>query len=233
VVEQMAESLGEAGFAGHLLFVALLTACGVPVAWGFSVILAAAGYVYGWAAMPACEVGTVSGALFGFYVSRFTMKTAVKRQVGALSHQRRAQVHALLAGLTTRETGFVLFASMRMTPILAYGWVNGIAGALTDMPVGLYFTSTLVGTQMDIVSRIYLGTAIRTLTDTSSSNVTLANAVLPDDPSAIPMLVVQIVAMLLVIIVPSVIGNRILRRLLRKSQLDATRPPGRTEGVIV
>ena len=47
-------------------------------------------------------------------------------------------MHALLGGLTTRRAGLLLFASMRMTPLLTFGWVNGIAGALTDVPVALF-----------------------------------------------------------------------------------------------
>jgi hypothetical protein len=274
--------------------------------------------------VPACEFGCLLGALFGFVLSRGTQKEAVKRQIASLPQKRQEQVpgprdlalaqpcpraqnaptrppllappqvHALLGGLTTRRAGLLLFASMRMTPLLTFGWVNGIAGALTDVPVALFALASMMGTpprpekraprlagpvmargpcrpcdarspappepagrsmpvssrrhlrprfpfcaaagvQMDICTRIYVGNTLRLATDAAEGsgggnatadgggNHTGAGAGAGvEDPARIPLLIVQICMLLIVLIVPTVVGNRILKRMLaERAQAEA------------
>lgn len=160
-LQRLTEWIGTLGMWGHAIIVLLLALMGLPFAWGFSVTLACAGYLYGWAAVPACEVGCLAGAMLGFALSRRTLKASVRRQIASLPSKRREQVRALLGGLTRPRAGLLLFAALRMTPLLAFGWVNGIAGALTELPAPLFALSTLLGVQMDICTRIYLGNALR------------------------------------------------------------------------
>ena len=119
---------------------------------------AAAGYLYGWKAVPACEFGCLLGALFGFVLSRGTQKEAVKRQIASLPQKRQEQVpgprdlalaqpcpraqnaptrpplpappqvHALLGGLTTRRAGLGSTARRRICLIWARTWCVILVG---------------------------------------------------------------------------------------------------------
>lgn len=52
-----------------------------------------------------------------------------------------------------------------MTPALTFGWVNGLCGAMTDMKLGLYMLTLMMGNQVDLVLQTYIGITIREATD--------------------------------------------------------------------
>ena len=54
-------------------------------------------------------------------------------------------------------------ASLRVTPVFAFGWINGRAA--TDMSIYLYALSTVLGMQVDVVIYTNAGRVLRLATN--------------------------------------------------------------------
>ena len=227
--QALVDEVGKLGpVGGNVVFVALLVFTGLPFGWGFAVVLTSVGYLYGWYGMATNEGGAFLGAMAGFAFSRWGCRGWVQRQIGRLSPKRRRQAKVLTTGVLRGRAGVLFLASLRVTPVFAFGWINGIAGAATDMSIYLYALSTVLGMQVDVVIYTNAGRVLRLATNaarlllagggvnngTSAANGTLAGG---EDDGSNAMLIVQIVVSVLLVVGATLYGRFLLKRAMAKA----------------
>ncbi len=167
--QALALSIGEFGAWGHVLFAALVCFTGQPFAWGFSMVVQTAAFTYGWWALPTMEAGAILGAVLGFLSTRRCLRGWVVRKVAEFPEEQRELIEAAQQGASRGLRAVVFFASVRLTPLLTFGWANAFAGALTDMGWGVFMSMTVIGIQVDLVLNTYIGTLVREVSDAAAA----------------------------------------------------------------
>ena len=164
----LALSIGEFGAWGHVLFAALVVFTGQPFAWGFSMVIQTAAFTYGWWSLPTMEAGAIVGAVLGFLSTHWCLRGWVVRKVAELPEKQRELIEAAEQGASRGPRAVLFFASVRLTPLLTFGWANAFAGALTDMGWGVFMSMTVIGIQVDLVLNTYIGTVVREVSDAAT-----------------------------------------------------------------
>ena len=104
---------------GFFIFILLFTLVSFPVAWGYMLLMLAAGYLYGYIYGPL--VVTFFGAV-GIIIAHLTMKNCCRDWI--LSKFYNRQIEAFIQ-VVESEQGFKIVALSRLTPI-PFGLQNGI-----------------------------------------------------------------------------------------------------------
>lgn len=107
-----------------LIFILLFTAVSFPVAWGYMLLMLAAGYLYGYIYGPL--VVTFFGAI-GIIIAHLTMKHCCRDWI--LSKFYNRQIEAFIQVVESKQ-GFKIVALSRLTPI-PFGLQNGIFSVST------------------------------------------------------------------------------------------------------
>ena len=165
------DNLSELGGWAHVIFVALFCYTGLPFGYGYSVVGIASGYVLGWQAIPACEVGTVLAVALGVFVSRRVFRAAIQRKLDTLPDKWSRPLKVLQDDIAKSPMGFIfLDVLVRLSDNLTLGMNNAFSGAMTDVPIPLATVSGLLAAQYSVVFGVYTGTMLRR---TSNEGVTI------------------------------------------------------------
>ena len=104
----------------------------------YSVFIQTSGYVFGWVGLATSEVGTLLGGVVGFYLSRYWLKAWAQDKIKSFHPNHRKLITIARQSMSSGRGSIFFFSSIRMTPALTFGWVNGLCGAMTEMKLGLY-----------------------------------------------------------------------------------------------
>mgnify|MGYP003953477365 CR=1 FL=1 len=230
------------GWAGHVLFLCLVALTGQPWMWGYAVTIQTSAFAYGWVSLVAMELGSFLGASLGFIASRRCLRRWVQAQAAPFSGRTRRIIDISQTKVSKGREGVFFFTLVRMTPLVAFGWANGIAGGLTDMQWGVFVPMTLLGSQLDLILNSYIGIVFRELVDrtsaleksgdasgslssssfgngTASSNVTAPSAtvsLLEEDPVGTIALLLQVMLCVLLFICSTLYGRHVLKKIVRE-----------------
>jgi uncharacterized membrane protein YdjX (TVP38/TMEM64 family) len=119
------------------IFILLFTAVSFPVAWGYMLLMLAAGYLYGYIYGPL--VVTFFGAI-GIIIAHLTMKYCCRDWI--LSKFYNRQIEAFIQVVESKQ-GFKIVALSRLTPI-PFGLQNGIFSVSTLIAIGIAESSVFV-----------------------------------------------------------------------------------------
>lgn len=149
-----------------LIFILLFTAVSFPVAWGYMLLMLAAGYLYGYIYGPL--VVTFFGAI-GIIIAHLTMKHCCRDWI--LSKFYNRQIEAFIQVVEGKQ-GFKIVALSRLTPI-PFGLQNGIF-SLTNIALFKYSAASAVGLGPTAILNCYMGSTLRSIEDVLSdeSNAT-------------------------------------------------------------
>ena len=161
--------IAELGVAGHALFLCLVALTGQPWMWGYAVTIQTSAFAYGWVSLVTMEIGSFLGATLGFIVSRRCLRRWVQARAAHFSGRTRRIVNISQTKVSKGKGGVFFFSLMRMTPLVAFGWANGIAGGMTDMEWDVFVPMTLIGSQLDLILNSYIGVVFRELVDRTDS----------------------------------------------------------------
>lgn len=133
---------------GFTLLFTLMAACAMP---GTGVLALAAGMLFG-GLLGTLLVALAStfGATLSFLAARHLWRDAVQRRWG----HRLAGVEAGLA-----RDGALYLYSLRMLPIVPFSVLNALMG-LSAMPIGRFFSVSLIGMLAGSAAYAYAGTAL-------------------------------------------------------------------------
>jgi uncharacterized membrane protein YdjX (TVP38/TMEM64 family) len=219
-VERALAGLTDLGVTGHVIMVLLFVLTGLPFLSGYTVLLLVAGYMYGWAgSLATCQIGTLLGALVGFWSTRRCGRGAMQRRVDALRGHRKELVRAFLESLAGRYR-VVFWMGLRLTPITAFGWINGLAGALTDISLAEHLIMTAVSVQPDVLVKTFAGASLRGLVDLTTSNQTLTEAS-ATHPANVTQFIVQLVLSGVLVLGSACWGHMIMRAVFKRARAQS------------
>ena len=176
ILKTWALQLGALGLSAHFIFFFLFLLTGQPFGWGYSMFTQICGFVFGWQGLITAECGTLVGGLLGFYTSKRCLKTWATKKIQQFPARSKRLVDAARRSLSQGQGSFMFFTVIRMTPALTFGWVNGLCGGATEMPLYLYIATLVVGTQMDMILNIFIGTVAREANDAVDTAYNVENA---------------------------------------------------------
>lgn len=146
-VEEVRESIDEAGLLGALLFAVVYGAITLTPA-PKAVLSIAAGTLFGfWQAIPLVILGAMLGATTAFVLGRALGRDAVEKYVGA----RIDRVDALLS-----ERGLPAVIAVRLVPVIPFTVINYASG-LTGLRRRDYLIGTAIGMLPGIAAYVAIG----------------------------------------------------------------------------
>lgn len=146
-VEEVRESIDEAGLLGALLFALVYGAITLTPA-PKAVLSIAAGTLFGfWQAIPLVILGAMLGATTAFVLGRALGRDAVEKYVGA----RIDRVDALLS-----ERGIPAVIAVRLVPVIPFTVINYASG-LTGLRRRDYLIGTAIGMLPGIAAYVAIG----------------------------------------------------------------------------
>lgn len=146
-VEEVRESIDEAGLVGALLFAVVYGAITLTPA-PKAVLSIAAGTLFGfWQAIPLVILGAMIGATIAFVLGRALGRDAVEKYVGA----RIDRVDALLT-----ERGLPAVIAVRLVPVIPFTVINYASG-LTGLRRRDYLIGTAIGMLPGIAAYVAIG----------------------------------------------------------------------------
>lgn len=143
-----------------LIFILLFTLVSFPIAWGYMLLMLAAGYLYGYFYGPL--VVTFFGA-FGIIIAHLTMKHCCRDWI--LSKFYNRQIEAFIQVVESKQ-GFKVVALSRLTPI-PFGLQNGIF-SLTNISLIKYSAASAIGLGPTAILNCYMGSTLRSMEDVLS-----------------------------------------------------------------
>lgn len=146
-VDEVRESIDEAGLGGALLFAVVYGAITLTPA-PKAVLSIAAGTLFGfWQALPLVILGAMLGATTAFVLGRALGRDAVEKYVGA----RIDRVDALLS-----ERGLPAVIAVRLVPVIPFTVINYASG-LTGLRRRDYLIGTAIGMLPGIAAYVAIG----------------------------------------------------------------------------
>ncbi|XP_061198393.1 transmembrane protein 64-like [Saccostrea echinata] len=146
------------------IFLLLFIVTSFPMAWGYILLMVAAGYLYGYIYGPIVVLicGTV-----GIIVAHLVMKNCCQNFIKKRFYN--SKMDAVIKVVQSSQ-GFKLIALARLTPI-PFGLQNGLF-SLTDIPLLSYCAASTIGLLPTTVLNCYMGSTLRTMSDvlTDQSN---------------------------------------------------------------
>ena len=123
-----------------------------------------------------------------------------------------------------------------MTPLVTFGWANGIAGGLTEMQWDVFIPMTLLGCQLDLILNTYIGISVREINDriaasadgggadeaqslgngTTGSNSSASVSPSDEDPLTQILPLLQIALCILMFCCTTLYGRRVLKKLVQE-----------------
>jgi len=143
-----------------LILVALYILVSLPIAWGYIVINAATGYLYG---MQMGILVTFSSATLGIILAHFVIKTFLVKYVERLIDMAEPEsiLKKLSLLLDSKKDAFQLVLLSRLTPI-PFGLQNSLF-AVSTMSFDKYLQATCLGLFPCQVINVYLGSTLRSM----------------------------------------------------------------------
>ncbi|KAK6185303.1 hypothetical protein SNE40_007566 [Patella caerulea] len=153
---------------GCAIFLVLYIIISFPIAWGYILLMLAAGYLYGFLYGPLLVLCCASAGLF---VSNIVMRHCCRQCFIAKFYSQKV---AVIISVIESDQGFKVIALTRLTPI-PFGLQNGLF-ALADISLFRYFTASVLGLMPMAILNCYMGSTLRSMDDVLSdeSNKTTA-----------------------------------------------------------
>jgi uncharacterized membrane protein YdjX (TVP38/TMEM64 family) len=165
IFQEFSINIGKLGFIAHVIFLLFFIQAGCVFGWGYAVTVQILGYVFGWKGLITSEIGTFLGGVLGFVTSRYCLKQWSLTKIQALSEHKQQLITIARKQISNGRTSIIFFSMIRMTPVLTFGFVNALCGALTEMNYTLYMFTLMVGHQMDIMVYTFVGLTLRQAMD--------------------------------------------------------------------
>ncbi|KAK3600579.1 hypothetical protein CHS0354_020973 [Potamilus streckersoni] len=148
------------------IFVILFSIVSFPIAWGFLLLILAAGYLYGFV---YGSIVVATGGAVGVTVAHLTMKKCCR--VYIMTHFYNENVTPVIR-VVEGVQGFKVVALTRLTPI-PFGLQNGLF-SLTNISLLPYVAASVMGLLPFTFLNCYIGSTLRSMEDvlTDESNQT-------------------------------------------------------------
>ncbi|KAL3858957.1 hypothetical protein ACJMK2_009202 [Sinanodonta woodiana] len=149
-----------------LIFIILFTIVSFPIAWGFVLLILAAGYLYGFF---YGSIVVATGGAVGVTVAHLTMKKCCRVYIMThLYNENMTPVIRVVEGVQ----GFKVVALTRLTPI-PFGLQNGLF-SLTNIPLLSYIAASVMGLLPFAFLNCYIASTLRSMEEvlTDESNQT-------------------------------------------------------------
>lgn len=170
------------GSLGYLVFYLAFVGISFPFTVGYTPLVVATGYLYGWFGFVLVSAGSVTGACAVFLLSRRLATTPWAAD--SLASLRSGRVGVLLLALVDSGLRGALLARLIPVPI---GICNAVL-SLTALPFSVFFLSTLFGLMPFQLTFVYFGSALHSLEDMFRGETQLG-------PAQTAVLIVQILVM--------------------------------------
>ena len=226
ILQSWAIYIGSLGWIAHGIFFLLFVMTALPFGWGYAMFLQVLGFIYGWQGAITAQICTLLSGIISFYISRHCLQNYATKKVKTFKPKRKKLIDAARTTLSKGQGSTLLFFSViRMTPALAYGWINGLCGALTEMNITTYVTTLMVGHQLDIWLNIFLGKIAREANDAIQKNNAVVanvtgNATTPKEESDIEgtMLIVQIILAIFLLIATTFWAQTLMKKIIEETE---------------
>lgn len=158
---QFSEWIEGLGFLGVVIFFLLLVWVSMPFGYNWSTTVVLVGFAYGWVSMILTNVGTIAGAVFAYYTSRYFMRSCMQHRVSKLSTKKRLYLAAVTQVIESGRGGFIMQILLRLQPVQTTGLTNAFFGVFTTIPMWKYILTTILGNQHAIVLLTSIGIMVR------------------------------------------------------------------------
>lgn len=155
------EFVEDTGPVGHVIFFAIFMFVGLPFGYNWSTVVLLVAFAYGWSSLIDVNLGTGISALANYHSSRLFLAKCVNRRMKALGPKKRLYLQAAKHVIENHKAGYLMLLLLRMQPVLPFGMANTFLGALCRLGPLKYLSSTMLGTQIDIVKLISIAVMVR------------------------------------------------------------------------
>ena len=158
-VEQFAVAVRDLGVVGHVIFASVIVFVVQPFGWGFSVVVIALGFTFGWVGLATTHIGLFVGSSLCFVVIKTTSRACLQAKIDDMEPKTRAICKNLMeATEKDNVTAVLVLIGLRQTP-LTTGIVSGML-SLTDISYVRFITTTHIGALIDTPVLINVGILI-------------------------------------------------------------------------
>lgn len=227
VFQEFSINIGKLGFVAHVIFLLFFIQAGCVFGWGYAVTVQILGYVFGWKGLITSEIGTLIGGLLGFVTSRYCLKQWSLTKIRALSENKQQLITIARKQISQGRTSVIFFSMIRMTPVLTFGFVNALCGALTEMNCTLYMFTLMIGHQMDIIVYTFVGLTLRQAVDIGGAgagggtNITSPSSSLNSSSGVEEIsIIIRIVLAIFLLIGTTLWSRYLLKKIIKNSSND-------------
>lgn len=167
-LQDAALGAAELGPVGHVIFIFFYIFVAMPFGWGFSLVIIAGGYCFGWLGLISAESGTLIGSLASYMVSKKLLTHWVKQKMKGFKPKTQKVLFSIEMVILSGKGGVGMQIGLRVNPVLPFGWTNAILG-MWEVPLPNFIVSTMLGTQMDIMLKTSLGIMAKTVGEFATS----------------------------------------------------------------
>mmetsp|Transcript_6724 Transcript_6724/g.8791 ORF Transcript_6724/g.8791 Transcript_6724/m.8791 type:complete len:349 (+) Transcript_6724:416-1462(+) len=155
-IETIRNYVLEIGFGGYVIFFCLILLVAQPFGFGYTPLIVAVGFVYGWPGLVLSQISIHVGCLITFFEIRYCGRDYLKKRVEKLEPKLQLIVKKLESVATQDiRTAYPLMVFSRNSPI-SIGLVNGI-WALTEVSAVRFYITTIIGTIIEQPISINIG----------------------------------------------------------------------------
>lgn len=162
ILQDMATGAAALGPIGHLIFIGLYIFVAMPFGWGYSVVLIAGGYSFGWVAIATAEGGTLVGSTLAYILCKKLLADWVRLKLKGMKPKTQKTLLAIELAIRSGKGGVGMQTGLRVNPVLPFGWTNAVLG-MWEVPPTSFICSTMLGCQVDIVLKTNIGVIFSTV----------------------------------------------------------------------
>jgi len=161
-LRRLCDELDALGWGAVAIFVFLFIFSGLPFGYGYTIILVSAGYVCGWRALIAAEIGQPSAVAIGVLTSRRCLRMSVQAKLDSLPEAWSRPLRLLSTDLSRSVKGFILIDVLLRSggSPLPFGMYNCLVGSVTSVPIYLATFSGFLASQPGFFIHISIGHAL-------------------------------------------------------------------------
>merc|ERR1719428_470942 len=94
-ISKAVNAIVDLGGAAHAIFIGLYVVVAMPFGAGYSILITAVGYAFGWKGLFTTECGTFIGASLAFWLCRNFAKDQVKAKIQKMKPKTRRTLNAI------------------------------------------------------------------------------------------------------------------------------------------
>mmetsp|Transcript_2081 Transcript_2081/g.2396 ORF Transcript_2081/g.2396 Transcript_2081/m.2396 type:complete len:283 (-) Transcript_2081:887-1735(-) len=170
LIDEIRDYVLSIGVGGYAIFFALIVIVTQPFGWGYTPIVVAIGFVYGWKGLIISQISTAVGCLISFLECRYLAKESLQKRLDTLQPKLQLIVKKLESVATKNVQSSYPFMIFSRNSPLNIGMVNGIF-ALSEVTISRFIITTFLGTMLEQPISINIGILIFQVSEIEDSVV--------------------------------------------------------------